>query len=236
MRLARRMLAMGMLGSSTTYPEVTAYYSSPGGVGDSLVAATNAAARAVFGGSAPVACVGSWVRFPSMSPGIVMSVTDAEGDPFPSIDLAPSVDALDVTLTGDTLSSADSMYSANPVDGGWHLIGCVLDGASVYAVLDGIIGAGAAYPADTFAAADVLAAIGVNTEADIAQPFILSRAPSAGEIAAIYAQGPAADIRNVTGPAAFLWRDAPSGGAVANVGTGGTCNLTVAGSVTTGAL
>lgn len=235
MRLARRMLAMGMLGSSTTYPEVTAYYSSPGGAGDYMDAATNAAARAVFGGSAPVACVGSWVRFPSMSAGIVMSVRDGDSDPFPSVDLAPSIDALDVTLTGDTLSSADSVYSANPVDGGWHLIGCVLDGASVYAILDGI-GAGAAYPEDTFAASDVLDAIGVYTEADICQPFILTRALSGAEIAAIYAAGPTVDIRNTIGAVDFLWRDADTAGLVANVGTGAACALTIHGSVTSEAL
>lgn len=234
MRVARRMLAMGAL--SVPYPAVSVYYTSPGGAGDSLTASTNAAARAVFGGApAQAFTIGCWAR--NVTGANFMRARDSDNQPYMAFLSAGEFD-LDIY---DALGSVGSAYNtaASPYDPSWGLFLAVSDGTTLTIYANGDSASGETtidLSGMAFAASDIFEAIAPSNAGDLCQPFVFSRALSAGEIAAIYAQGPTADIRNVTGPAAFLWRDAPSGGAVANVGTGGTCNLTVAGSVTTGAL
>lgn len=236
MRLARRMLAAGAIRpGGPAYPAVTAYYSSPGGAGDSLVAATTAAARAVFGGSTPTCTVLAWVS--TTSGASVMVAKDAAADFAPSLDHTTSVDTLDVALASDSSSAAESAATSNPLDGTWHLIGSVLDGANIFAVLDSR-SVGSAYPGGTFAAADAFEPFPEFAAGKMCQPAIWTRALSAAEVDTLRAAGPAVDMRQTLGTSglAFLWRDALSGGSVAHVGSGAACALTAAGAVTSEAL
>lgn len=232
MRLARRMLAMGMLGSSTTYPEVTAYYSSPGGAGDYMDAATNAAARAVFGGAGVTQCtVFTWAK--EMIGPNFCTARDADGAPLSTFlnegDLGVDMkDALSTEFYGYALAA--------PNTESWTFCVRVVDATTLTVYSNGVADGDTDAIAGTYAACDIFEVFTPNVSGKLCQPGIIARALSGAEIASIYAAGPTVDIRNTIGAVDFLWRDADTAGSVANVGTGAACALTIHGSVTSEAL
>lgn len=239
MRLARRMLAAGAIRpGGPAYPAVTAYYSSPGGAGDYADASTNVAARAVFGGTgAPVCTVVAWGRTTGVSHWL--GIGDA-GDNQPWVDVfaAGELD-IDVTDAAGNLVESPVSSGPDPGDGSWHSIAAVMDGSELIAYCDAVAGSGtASLGGMTFAAADVARALIDGWLADIGNVAFFSRALSASEVAAIAAAGPSVDVRQVVGTTGLVvyWRDAAVGGVVANVGSGGTCSLTLHGAVTSEAL
>lgn len=241
------------------YSEVTAYYSSPGAVGDYAEAT---GFDVLFTGSGATAgAVAFWVRAAVGADASTVTLFEASDDGSPSLRATYGGNELAAQITDDTNTLiAEDILNGN-TDGEWHhilvapradptLVGDDIvptaDGVIIY--IDGTNPTDGNVDSGTYATATSVLRLFARHDGsdrlagDIANFAVFSSCPDITELSDLVAAGVRHDVRNPTGewrgyhPAVY-YRTAAAGGVVANSGSDtGTSGLTLNGSVTSEAL
>ena len=222
----------------------THWLTSPGGAGDTATASTNGPARLIF----PSATMGSWSfaawvydmgggsgqgpqfgTIPGYNPGLVIY---QDGN-------------YQVDLTNAAGAIVGNIAGAVPVAATWEHLAVTCDGTTMRVYVNGALQAGSFAVAATYAAANSSLLIAAGSSGRIRSPALWDRTLSLDEVASLALDAPIThDLREPyvdylggatpTGPVYWWPADGDGGTVVTNRGSGGTCSLTLAGSVTIG--
>lgn len=213
----------------------THWLTSPGGAGDTAAASTNGPARLIF----PSATMGSW----SFAAWVYdMGGGSGQGPQFGTITgAAPDIviyqdGNYQVDLTNAAGALVGNIAGAAPVAATWEHIAVTCDGTTLRAYVNGSLQAGSFAVTATYAASDVAFLIYDGSAGRIRSPALWDRTLSGPQVAALNTGGVSFDVRTVAGGGPVHWwpADGDSGTVVTDRGSAGTCNLTLAGSVTIG--
>lgn len=222
-------------------------YVSPGGESDYAEASTNVAARILFpGGAIGTFTVLMWAQQDTANGFNFWSCGTFGGDYIYSVAagrVEQDVEAQDGGV------GAGNVYAALPDTDAWAFYALTCDGSTMRGYGDGVEAMNSPV-SGTYGAQDVFVlfsstadtptvGIAPGMTGSLCNVAIFNRALTADEIAALYAAGRRHDYTfRAAGWAgetpSVYWRDAPSGGLVANAGDGGACDLVLNGDVTGG--
>ena len=211
---------------------VSAYYESPGGVDDTLIASTNVAARLIFPGSVIADfTILMWVQ-QLTSDGINFFQVGAS-DAFQALCSGRAEQDFEVTDGGSTVASGFSLFQDTDV---WQHAAYACASSVVTPYSNGVAGTGDTV-SGTFSAQSLFQVLPSNEQPGrVRNIVVFARALSAIEIAAVFSAKEHHDIRN---PAAgwpgevpaILWQGQAVDGAVPNLGYAGLCSLVLSGMV-----